>query len=280
MSANLYKAPGVNFGSTSLNGAIDNSVTTITLNSTTNLKSPGYIVIDRQDANGTNTPSAREVVSYTGISGNDLTGCTRAADGSIARSHNDGALVEPVFTIGMWNDQQDFLAVSLATVDGTLRPLSAATVTTLHGTNLLYSTATVTSLNVVNQIPGVGGQFYWSKSGSLATVLAATATDTHFPLQRATKNLTINSFYVSLISAPSLAPAEMDITYGSGPTGDFTSIFSVRPFVDIGEYTTASAATPGTLSLTSLASGTFLRAEIRKHGGAGGLAANLQVTSR
>jgi hypothetical protein len=180
----------------------------------------------------------------------------------------------------MWNDQQDFLAVSLATADGTLRPISTGTITTLHGTNLLYSTATITTLNVVNQIPGIGAQFYWSKSGSLATVLAATVTDTHFPLQRATKNLTINSFFVSLISAPSITPTEMDVSWASGPTGDFTSIFSVRPFVDIGKYTTTGSATPGTLSLTSLASGIVLRAEIRKHGSAGGLAANLQVTSR
>lgn len=132
----LWKAPSVNFGSTSLNGAINSSVGTITLNSTSNLKSPGYVVIDRQDANGTNTPNSREVVSYTGISGNDLTGCTRGADGSTQRSHSDGALVEPVLTIGMWNDQQDFLAVSLSTVDGSLRALSSASIATLTSTDV------------------------------------------------------------------------------------------------------------------------------------------------
>lgn len=99
----FYKAPTTNFVSTTLNGSINDSVTTITLNSTSNLPTAGYIIIDRQDGNGTATPNAREVVSYTGISGSNLTGCTRGADGSTNRSHNDGALVETVLTVGMWN---------------------------------------------------------------------------------------------------------------------------------------------------------------------------------
>lgn len=145
MTQALWHAPGVNFGSTSLNGAINSSVGTITLNSTSNLKSPGYVVIDRQDANGTNTPNAREVVSYTGISGNDLTGCTRGADGSTQRSHSDGALVEPVLTVGMWNDQQDFLAVSLSTVDGSLRALSSASIVAISSSSISTVDLTVTN---------------------------------------------------------------------------------------------------------------------------------------
>lgn len=115
--ANLYRAPTKNFVSTTLNGAINDSVTTITLTSTSNLQSPGVIVIDREDSSGTATPSAREVVSYTGISGSDLTGCTRGAEGSTARSHSDGALVETNFTIGTWNDLRDALA-TVVNADG------------------------------------------------------------------------------------------------------------------------------------------------------------------
>lgn len=103
--ASLYKAPTVNFKSNDLNGAINDSVTTITLTSTTDLQAPGYIVIDREDGAGAATPAKREVVSYTGISSNDLTGCSRGADGSTARSHSDGALVEATFTVGMWNNR-------------------------------------------------------------------------------------------------------------------------------------------------------------------------------
>lgn len=109
--ANLFIAPTVNYKQTTLNGAIDDSVSTITLNSVTNLQFPGYIVVDRTDSNGVSTPSAREVISYTGISGNNLTGCTRGADNSTAQAHSDAAVVETMPTIGMWN--------SLATIMNT-----------------------------------------------------------------------------------------------------------------------------------------------------------------
>jgi len=184
MAQALYKAPGVNFGSTSLNGNINDTVDTITLSSTTNLKSPGYLVINRQNSLQENTPNAREVVKYTGIAGNDVTGVTRAADGSTARSHSDGALVEPVLTTGMWNDQQDFLAVSLSTVDGTLRPQSTATITNMFG-NLYASTITVADLSVTSSLfasgASISGNFplnpVFSFVGSLsgATVSPQTA---------------------------------------------------------------------------------------------------------
>lgn len=270
MTATLHRAPTSNFGATSLNGAINDSVDTITLNSTSGLQSPGYLVIDRQDNNGNNTPDAREVVSYTGISGSDVTGVTRAADNSTARSHSDGALVEPVLTVGMWNDLGDLVAASLSTVDGSLNPISTATITTLN----------VTTLNLTAEPAGVVGQFYWSRSGSLATVLAATTTDTHFPLVRATKNLTINGAYASLLSAPSTAAFQADINYKSTPTADATSIFTNPITVDVGEYDTTTAATAPSLSLTSLASGTLLQLEVDKPGDAGGLGISLQVTSR
>ena len=98
-----YVSPTSNFWSTTLNGAISNSATTITLNSVTGLQASGYLVLNREDGSGNATPNAREVVYFTGISGNDITGVTRGADGSTARSHSDGALVESIMTIGVWN---------------------------------------------------------------------------------------------------------------------------------------------------------------------------------
>lgn len=103
--ANLVKAPTKDFVSTTLNGTIDDSVSTITLTSTSNLQAPGYVVIDREDSSGTSTPNKREVVYYTGISGSDLTGCVRGADNSTARSHNSSAIVETNMTVGTWNNR-------------------------------------------------------------------------------------------------------------------------------------------------------------------------------
>jgi len=157
-----YVAPTTNYVSTSLNGAINDSVDTITLNSTTNLQAPGYLVLDRKDGSGTATPSAREVIYFTGISGSDITGVTRGADNSTARSHSDGALVESTPTVGMWN--------SLVTVvdnaiddNGYLKAIaSPASISEMHiATRLEISGASVIG-------PGIGINPVFSFVGSLS----------------------------------------------------------------------------------------------------------------
>lgn len=120
----LYAAPTQNFLEKTLSGAITDSVTTITLSSTTNMLAPGYIVVDRINSAQEATPNAREVIAYTGISGSDLTGCTRGADGSTARTHADGAIVETAPTIGMWNSLVTVIS-SAITSDGYLRAISS-----------------------------------------------------------------------------------------------------------------------------------------------------------
>jgi hypothetical protein len=227
----LYKAPGINFTSTTLNGGINNSVDTITLSSTTNLKSPGYIVIDRQDVNGVNTPTLREVVKYTAISGSDLTGCTRGADGSTNLSHLTGALVEPVLTVGMWNDQQDFLAVSLATIDGSLRPLSTASIVDL----------TVTSLSAVTISANVPLNPVFSFVGPLSGITASPQTALAMPNDGSFK-----WFSVMTRTVASGASAVIDINMNG------TSIFDAgtRPVI-IGGGTYVSTASIATKSFLS-----------------------------
>ena len=67
--------------STTLNGAHSSSVTTLTLTSTTGFDSSGTVFI------GT------EQITYTAISGNDITGCTRGASSTTAAIHADGTTV-------------------------------------------------------------------------------------------------------------------------------------------------------------------------------------------
>src|SRR3990167_11038870 len=98
-----FVAPSSNYFSTTLNGGISDAAETITVNSVTNLQAPGYLVINREDGSGLAAPNAREVIYFTGISGSDLTGVSRGADNSTARSHSDGALIESVMTVGVWN---------------------------------------------------------------------------------------------------------------------------------------------------------------------------------
>jgi len=87
---------------TTLNGAIDASTTTIVLTSAVQFPSTGtsFVLI------GT------EMIQYTGVSGNTLTGVTRGTRGTTAASHSDGATVTNGTDYGAWNEQtQEGLAL-------------------------------------------------------------------------------------------------------------------------------------------------------------------------
>ena len=79
---------------TTLNGAINDSTTTIVLTSSTNFPSTGtnFIRIGTED------------ISYTGISSNTLTGVTRAARGTTAASHSDGATITNTSDFVAWGE--------------------------------------------------------------------------------------------------------------------------------------------------------------------------------
>ncbi len=84
-------------------GVPDGSTTTIPLASTNGLVDGNVYVltIDRVDANGTKTPSKREVVIGK-VSGNNLINCLRGVEGT-AQAHSAGAVVELLFTAKQWN---------------------------------------------------------------------------------------------------------------------------------------------------------------------------------
>jgi len=67
--------------STTLNGSHSSSVTTLTLTSTTGFAASGKVYI------------GGEQVTYTAVSGNDITGCTRGANSTTAALHADGTTV-------------------------------------------------------------------------------------------------------------------------------------------------------------------------------------------
>jgi len=195
MAAGLFKAPTINFKSTSLDGAIDDSANTISVNSATNLQSPGYIIIDREDGSGTATPNSREVVSYTGISSNDLTGCSRGEDGSTAAAHSDGALVETMFTIGMHNDQRDAINAEHDT-DGTHAIISAATITQAWINDALLANATITTLDattadITDAVMSSGASIVTLTSDSMAIPSGASVGATEFTINNSRGHLTL-----------------------------------------------------------------------------------------
>lgn len=130
MTARILKAATVNAFNTTLNGSIDNSVTTITLTSVTGLQAPGVLVLDRQDGSGNDTPTRREFITYTNVVGSDLTGVTRGVAGSTAQSHSSGALVEETMSVTHINDLSDFLAVEHTATGGHV--MSGPTITNVR----------------------------------------------------------------------------------------------------------------------------------------------------
>jgi len=75
---------------TTVNEDLDASETTITLTSAAAFPTAGTILIDS------------ELITYTGKSSNDLTGCTRGASGSTAATHSNGATVTDASDFGGW----------------------------------------------------------------------------------------------------------------------------------------------------------------------------------
>ena len=89
-----YGGTVANALTTTLNGAIDASTTTIVLTSVVNFPTTGTNHIQ----------IGSEEISYTGISGNTLTGVTRGARGTTAASHSDGATITNTSDFVAWGE--------------------------------------------------------------------------------------------------------------------------------------------------------------------------------
>lgn len=126
-----------------LNGSIDNIVTTITLTSTTGFPTSGTIAV-----NG-------ELIDYTGVSGSDLTGCTRGVRGTSAASHTSGDTVR--LAIGNSDPADDFFGWGQAASGG------VTTQTELR----LWSHDNFGEDLLINPIDD--GIYYWDKSLTLSS---------------------------------------------------------------------------------------------------------------
>jgi hypothetical protein len=78
--------------SSTLNGNVNNSATTITVVSTSTFTTSGAIWIDG------------EYITYSGKTSTDFTGCVRGADGTTAAAHNTGDLVSQATSFPGWGE--------------------------------------------------------------------------------------------------------------------------------------------------------------------------------
>ena len=84
-----------------LNGAINNSVTTVTVDSTTSFPASGIIDIDS------------ELITYTAKTATDFTGCVRGTNGTTAASHLTAAVVTNATSWQEWGEESSVTNVSL-----------------------------------------------------------------------------------------------------------------------------------------------------------------------
>jgi hypothetical protein len=133
----------------SLNSGISNVDTTIPLNNVTNIPTDTAVdcIIDRVDANGTRTPTTREIVKGV-VSGTSLINCVRGLHGTTAQSHLSGAVVEFTVSAVSNNDAVDGILAE-HNQDGTHGAVTATSLAVSGTTNLTGAvtipTGTVTS---------------------------------------------------------------------------------------------------------------------------------------
>ena len=226
-TARLLKTSTSNAFSTTLNGSINDSDTSVVLTTATGLQAPGVICVDRQNSSGVDTASTREYISFTGISTNTLTGCTRGLGGSVAQSHNSGALVEENFSISHWLDLIEYLAVSHDSA-GKLVTSTATISTARFLTHLNASGASVSGDFPLNPV--------WSFNAAGSTPTIALGKTLNMPQAGGFK-----WFSVTLSQPASGATMILDINNNG------TSVFDAvnRPMVPLGGtyVSTASIAT-------------------------------------
>lgn len=157
----------VNSLQTTLSAGIDNVVVSIPLTSTTGFPAAGYVTIDN------------EVISYTGVSGGNLTGAVRGADGTSAAAHLAAAPVSATIVAAHHNSLKDEMKAvegDLFNAISAITPSAAgATATTLynrfqHLTNQIKVGFGLT--NWYDTITNAIGSYLLKAGGTMAGALA------------------------------------------------------------------------------------------------------------
>jgi hypothetical protein len=280
MSVNLWEAPTVNAFPARLDGTLDGSSTSITLDSTTGLVAPGVLCIDRQDGSGNNTPTKREYVSFTAIVGNSVTGVTRGVASSQAQQHSSGALVESLPNVTMWGDLVDFIQVEHSSAGGhvistatvsyiediqmavtSLASIAQANITNLISNKIIISSATITGLINASGASIVG----WGGVGGLApfAIVGVVAAGTNVtPYLTVEDAMTLKS--VSMVLKSPVSGASLVIDVNKNGTTIFTDQNTRASILAGGTYVSTSS-----LAVTALVPGNLLSLDIDNGAGGG-----------
>ena len=263
--ANLYLPPTQNALQYTLDTQLVAAGTSLTLNSSVAgiVQAPGVFVIDRVDSSGNETASKREYISFTGVSGANLTGLVRGLAGSTDQVHAVGAIVEFVPDVLQQQAIYDAITlehsvlgqhlslVSLAQIRAfNIVGWSAASLNSLNVRSLaIPSLASIQELNVVANANFSGASIFanfpvtpvWVITGAVSAATTAVGKPIDMP-----QGGNIEWVSVALRSPVSAASLIIDINK------NFTSIFEAgtRPFI-LGGGTFVSSASINTKAFIS-----------------------------
>jgi hypothetical protein len=203
-NANLYIA--VNGLQTTLAVACTSGDTTLTLTSTTGFPTTGLVTID-------NT----EVVSYTGIAGATITGCTRGADGTTAASHPIGVTVGLTVVAAHHNLLKDEVIAIETSLGANLSNVQAA------GNYITALTSDVSAIgpgSVTSTVNSVGGS---SAANVHSAELAANAATNANTASTIVKRDGSGNFSAGTVTASLTGAASSNVLKaGDTMTGDLT----------------------------------------------------------
>lgn len=153
---NLYNVPlenGVQL--TTQNALLTGVTTTITFTASVTSKLqasasiPGILVIDRVDANGVETPTKTEYISFTGVTGSTVTGLVRGLANTTDQDHSAGAIVEFVPDV-VWGDALNDVITQQHNADGTHKSLANISLASVTLNNSTIIGASLASVNISN----------------------------------------------------------------------------------------------------------------------------------
>jgi hypothetical protein len=184
--AGLWGGTITGVATTTLNGTITSSDTSIVLTSATGFGASGTILIDS------------ELITFSGVSTNTLTGCVRGTDGTTAAAHTTGATVQLATTFIGWGQP------AAATIGTQLRTWTQTT----FGQDLIFN-------------PRNGPLYIWNVSSNSNIYNRAVLLGPGEVITTSTGNITVDAYCPVVASAVLVSDASrFVITFGAN---DYTS---------------------------------------------------------
>jgi len=213
--------------SNQLNGAINNSVTTITVDSTANFSDAGTVEIDS------------ERITYTGKTSTTLTGCTRGAEGTSAASHLDNATVKflkkPI-VFDLANDGVDYFAHALTRgiIEDSVR-FADAPLTNYVRNQAIHANGLAPIQTVGRGARIVGGsvlQEYWNATAGVDAKIS-----------RSDSNLSITTVTATTtISQPGVSYIEVDHSAATAITLPWPALYQVGSYLTVKDVSSGGAS--------------------------------------